>query len=543
MKKIYIIFLVTFYTGILAAQSLYTPNETLFYEALANKSYEWIDYNVNGSFIYSQPKRISVSGDNTLNIKFSRSSDLESEFRLENLNLSGYENINIWIRHKTQITLRNCTFNFHKNGGITIYFENGEYLYPKTINDTGVLIDSCAFNNDCETTGDKPITQLFLTKDIYPVPNDPDKNYKLNNVKILNTTFKSLNYPNGIHKSIASIHFYRTGPEVSYSNIDISNNTIFNSSIKDAMTDGIVFSNNNAANFRNPALNHYTRNKNITILGNNLNTDSNDPAHAIFVQGPYDSVTISDNKMYNFGANFLSKNGDELLLDGAIHLYGARTGDYCDDVIHSKVINNIVSTVSSGIQLLGSQNSIVKGNSVSVLPFPGYWINNPLSKTKDRLGIRVGTGDYEDDSRQSNNIKITNNIVNCNNEIGVVGIMTDAKNFEINNNKVFNPNNYGIIYWGHRAVSQLDIGNSKIENNIIDFGNQTQSRLKAHFYSKDIYSGMKFAGIHFYRMKNINNETYSNERLIIKNNQIIKDESIEDISIIDFTDNPVKPVY
>ncbi len=535
MKLCYQFLILSFGVVLLNASNLYTPNEDEFYKTLTARTHDWIVFNTEGPFKYTQTKRISVTGDNTINILFSRDISISNTFLLENLTLSGYENINIWIRHKTGVTLKNCTFNFKKNGGIKFYFENEGYLFPNSPNDTRVIIDSCTFNSDCSSSDDAPINQLFFTKDIYPTFDDAEKNYGLRNVKIINSDFNIFNYPDTIHNYITSIHFYRPDSTVFYADIEILNSNIDFSRIKNAITDGILFDNNKLSNFRALSINHYQNNKNIKFEGNYLNTDSNDPAHAVFIQGPYDSVVVSDNKMYRFGANFLSDG--RLHLDGAIHLYGARTGKYCDDIRNSVVNKNTVHAVSSAIQLLGSKNSVVDRNKISMLPYPGYWINKTSSKSYDKIGIIVATGDYENDSRQSENITISNNLVNCNGEEGVVGIMSDARNFNIVNNRINNPDNYGIIYWGHKAVSNLDIGSSHIINNIIDFGNHQKKTLKAHFYSPANYNGMEFSGIHFYRMNN--GEIYEDESLTVENNQIIKDDSIKKISIVDYNAKPV----
>ena len=254
------------------------------------------------------------------------------------------------------------------------------------------------------------------------------------------------------------------------------------------------------------------------------------------MQGPYDTVSVSSNKLYRFGANFLSDQ--KLHLDGSIHLYGARIGRYCDDIRNAVVSRNTVHAVSSAIQVLGAKDCLIEENKVSMLPYPAHWINDPRADSYDRMGIIAATGDYKDDSRQSENSVISNNLINCNNEDGSLGIMTDAKNFTISGNRINNPGSYGIIYWGHEEVSELDVGTSAIVDNSIDFGNEAKKDLKAYFYSPEKYRGMEFSGIHFYRMNN--GEIYENEKLRIKNNHIINNDAIKDTLISDFNTKKIK---
>ena len=524
MKIFYYLFFTFFGFISLGASTLYNPNETDFYNNLINKTHDWIVYNTNGTYNYSQTRNINVTGNNILNIMFDRSTSTENVFIIENLVLAGYDKINIYIRHRVAITLKNCTFNFKKNGGLKFYFENDNYLYPLSENDTKVTIDGCTLNNDCINSSDTGIMQLYFTKDRYPVPDDTTKNYRLKNIEIKNSNFNSINYPNSLHNKLTAIRFFRRGSEVYYSDINILGTKIEFTNINNAMTEGITFNNLASSNFRSPSANFYTLNKNINIQNNYLYTDSNDPAHAVFIQGPYAGVNIINNEMYNFGANFPQEKDSvvHLHLDGAVHLYGAREKSYCDDIINATVSDNIIHSVSTGIQLLGTKHSIINGNNILINDWPVFWHDDALTETSDRAGIKVSTGDPSSVDKQCVDIDLSNNTINCNGLDACEGlIVANLKDFTVGSNKIYYPDNFGILYFGHSSNVMLDIGTSYIDNNYITFGEKTINDLNSHFYN---YSEMTFSGIHFYRMDN--GGIYQNEELFIRNNQIVCDPSI-----------------
>ena len=316
-------------------------------------------------------------------------------------------------------------------------------------------------------------------------------------------------------------------------NISIKNN-YFEAKAPLYRTEAITFVNDHNANFRTPK-NLYKKNEKISISNNKMITTSEDPGHGIFIQGPYQSVQVDYNNIDNYGMSIIE--GNHIKCDGAIHLYGARKAKYSDDIINAQVTGNILKSGNAVINVAGTRNTLIKDNKIEILPWSKFYNVKKNLVFPDRIGIRITTGDHSDYSKENQNVTVENNIINCNKEEACVGIlMQSTKDFKIVGNKIIEPTNFGIMIFGHENEKAIDIGNSKIENNMINFKDYNYKSLSTNFYK---YDNMKFAAIKIYRMDN--GKKYSEESLIIKGNKIIdKSNTIPKASVVDLTKSQLR---
>lgn len=540
MIKILLILLAIF---LLQSHSISQSTEEEFLNGVINSANTSKDFafQFNQPDIYTLDSSIALIGKINLNLKFNPAKP--NKVTISNKTFEGFKDIIFSIEDAASITLSNCKF---INCG-TVYFEFGMYDSLYTNTQTKLLIKDCEFT-DTELIDDSSdyFYQLYFRK----VQSVGKEISLIKNVEISNCNFymidtsESFLTQSGYLPSRYSIFFYRQDKNVEVSSITIKNNS-FQLVAPHFRNFGIIFYNDKNAVFKTAEISideFFSKNDTINILNNVLNTVSDDPGHGIFIQGPFKGVRVIDNVVRGFGANFLNSE-NQLQRDGAIHLYGGREYFYSDDIKDIDVSHNTLWSVGTGIKIAGFRNAIVNNNIINILQDPifydesKYFPKDMISK-HDQSGINCRTGDYPEASRQSMDLSVINNKINCNYVLGCIGIDIDAvKNFVIRNNSILNPNNYGIIYHTNKGFISQEFGNSIIDKNFIDFGQQSINSLKSNWYLP--HYSMSFAGINISRDFNENQKVIDFESLIISENEIrtksnaqivpIKIEKIESI--------------
>ncbi|MFI5236766.1 MAG: hypothetical protein ACHQLA_02375 [Ignavibacteriales bacterium] len=504
----------------------------------------------NQPYNYNFDSSLILTGETNLTFNFN--SREPSTVDIRNKVFEGFKNITFTLETNTVLTLADCKF---INCG-TVYFEFGrkEELYNDP--QTKIKIANCEFTDtDLRNDSSNYSYQLCFRK----AQSVGKEKCIIKNVEItgcsfnLNDTSASFLTKNKLLPSRYSVYIYRKENNVAVSNITVSQNSFkFNSPYY--RTFGIIFLNDGNSNFRTPLIpieEQFVENNTLAIRGNYMETNSNDPGHGIFVQGPYEKVRVTDNEVIGFGANFPGANND-LQRDGAIQLYGDRaTSRYSNDLQNCDVSYNKVLAVGTAIRLSGTNNATVNFNDISISPDPAFYqdgseTGKQLTIKLDQAGINCRTGNFEDPLSQSRNLSIENNVINCNSVDRCIGIDIDAvKSFSIKNNKIYNPNNYGIIYHSNKGFINQEFGNSIIENNLIDFGLQNDCQLKSSWYHPRYE--MEFSGINISREFSQNHKEISFESIVIREN-IIKtneDSEIEPIRVekIETEDGIVKKKF
>lgn len=498
----------------LIAQDLYNPTEIDFFNAVNSKKISWIKFNNNGSFHYVN-KNLDLNGIEELNFLFTRNENIYNEFVIENLDFSNCGQINFWLRHAVKINFENCNFNFRNDGGIKFYFENSDLLYNNFSGNSEITISNCTFNNpDLSKIQNKSGNQIFFGKDPYAEKSISD-NYRLKNIKIIRSNFYASKYSDNLAEHYYSLMFYKQDATVSYQNIQIENSVFRYSDFNNGIADAINFSNKAEENFRIFSEKTYSENSDIKIINNSLFSDSQKPGHAIFIHGPFSNINILNNYIDGFGLN-MEKDNLTVARDGAIHLYGARQVSpvtlYSDNNIDITIRSNVVKNCpSTGIRVSGFTNCDISQNSVEISEETQFWKN--FITWQDKAAIEISTGDYSDTNRQSLDVLVTENTLLCKNEsIGI--LIKFVKDFEIYDNKIFDPISYGILYFANNSVAQSDIGKSSIMSNLIDMRKINFNDMNSGFFNKNF--GIKYAGISYWK------ETKSkpSESLLLKNNKI-----------------------
>ncbi len=487
---------------------------------------------------------VTFNGNDSVRIEFlTKAIDAnpgQTDITIKNLTLENFKKIVFRVRNYSNILFQNCTFKDINELHFLFGKENQLYS-PDNSFSTSINIVNCRFEDSAQTSFGN---MLLIERDTAVEPDTFQS--LLKNVTISNCYFKLINpIPINIHNK-AAIRFLRLDSNFAFKNIIISNDSIYFIGCQDTLSpQGIVIEQPSGTekNFRDM---EYELNKNIYIKNNYIFTDSTtiNPNHGIFVMGPYKNVNVSRNIIDGFGFVMKDTNevGDTILLnDGALHLYGARTGIYSDNINLVTINSNeILHSRSTGIRFTGGFNVKISNNYVELASYTPLFA--PYSNTADRAGIDIGTGDYHDTTgtRQTDSISVINNTIYCNYQFTSIGILNKfTKNFYIGANTIYYPTTSGICYWGANDCTTSEIGNSKIEDNIIDFGGQHYSHLKSNFYLNNFnhvdYQHLKSA-ISFLRLENDLSNTYNNESLTIFNNRLINRIKRNDINLFTFRD-------
>ncbi len=523
-----------------------TENE--FYNALNSSTNNEIVFDSTTTAVHyftrSDSIHMSTSGL-TLTLNFDLSSTVATELHIENLKLSGYNKVIFNINRKTKIVLDNCKFKLKY--GVLFNFNDREYLYPANLEETQISIENCDFIWDETLYTGLNAKQLYFEVES-GIANSGD--YRLRNVIIDSCNFEYTNTTNSLTQWLNAITFFRANENVSFSNITISNNSITYAGIDRARTRAIAIFNidgsADASDFIDEsASNHYYNiNHDINILNNYLETDSECPEQAVFVQGPYKDVNVNGNEMYGFG-RFMPDNPSsptKYYNSFPVCMYGARSyDDYSDNVNNVEIKNNILTTISSGI-IANSSNICVDSNEVRFLPLTNYWENvQTIPITRNRVAISVRTGDELHPEQQIENMNIRCNEIYCNEISGATGIMVTGKDFNVSHNTIFGPNSWGIMYWGNGGNINQGIGSSSICNNSVDFGNQAYNVLNNNSEGFDYFldnNFLTFSGINFYRSSHTPIIPYSNEILTISDNAVYCDGTIDPVVFFNSSTNP-----
>ena len=531
-----------FYSTLLTAQNKevinkYRPTENDLYKTLdqgiKSKSVKYIKllYNEKGSYSYTQKKSFDGKGKTVIFELYGDSPDIR--LSIKHLSLAEFDKVLFNVFNISEITIDSCSFINILNG---VSFEFKENLNGKKKSSSIDIKNSSFIDDDLNKDKSNYTDQLKFSRNKYA------KGLALlKNVTIENCEFKMIDSSkswqikssHNTYPKRHSINFFRENSNAAFSNISIINN-YFEAKAPYYRTEAITFVNNLKADFRTPK-NLYEKNKNISIIKNRMVTTSEDPGHGIFVQGPYKSVQVNFNNISNYGMNLISKKS--IHHDGTIDIYGARNANYSDDIIDVEVTNNIITSTSIALKIIGARNVQVRNNKIKMLPLPAFYFNTKLAQNVDRIGIRYSTGAYKDPSKQSNNILVEKNIIDCNYERACVGLVLQGiKDFKIIENKIVNTTNYGVLVFGHNGEENLSIGNSLIEKNEIDYGTQNKKSLHTNFYKT---YNVDYAGIKIYRMDN--GKKYNNESLVLRQNQIIDDSNtIPKASVVDLTKSQLK---
>ena len=519
---------------------LVNPGVELFYANLMVDIDNELTFTDNNNHIYDSRENIDAScSTKALIINIESSADITIEY----LDLSGYKSIIFNINGPSDINIENCTFEL--KDGIEFNFSDSSVLYPANDPGASITIDNCNFNFNF-LTDTISHTQLLFTKDTSYSGGD---GCALRNVQIANSTF-NYNPPlpdNSNTRIYTCISFYRDTENVSFSDISITDNTITFSNSNNLSTQGICFYNKNGGLTNNndfvnsptsDSLYYYHINKNINISHNTLTTNSGHPHFGVFIQGPYDYITFEDNTIDGFGRVDTDNNS----FSHAVAFYGCRKQNdpplpqiatHVNDINNILIRNNNIKTRSSGIKINGS-NVLIEQNYIEILKKASYWESIYVSKS--RIAINAFK-EYK--TKINTGLTIRNNIINCNEMIASTGIYTNTNSFNISDNTIIKPNNFGILYGAFcdgDIVNNFNIGTSCINNNIINYGDQTYNYLNDTL-SLGTYWGIPPArGIFFYR-DSLNNIQYPNDNLEITNNVVYKDGSIDNIHLWDKTNS------
>lgn len=541
-KSVIILVIFLFYSTLLIAQNKeiinkYRPTESDLYKTLnqgiKSETVKYIRLFYNEEGTYSYTKKRYFDGKGKILVFQIYNDKPEINLTLKNLTLSNFEKVIFNLFNVTNIIIDSCKFSDIKNG---VKFEYKETVNRKDAS-TSILISNSSFIDD-ELGKNKALNyyQIQFLRNKYAKGLSVLKNVTIENCNFeLNDSSKSwlIKSAQNTYPKRYSIMFYRNDINAAYSNIRIENNN-FEALSPFYRTEAISFLNLRGGNFRN-AKDLYSHNQNISIISNIMNTNSEDPLHGIFIQGPYKIIDIRGNKIYNYGASL--NDGTGVYFDGAVHIYGARNAKYSNDNFDVTFSNNIIESVGTGLNISGGSDIVAKNNTIKILSLPSFYKNNKLTRKTDLIGIRFFTGDYLDKEKQISKITLEENKILCNDKISCVGIvMQSSKDFIIMNNIISNPTSYGILVFGHKGEKELNIGDSKIIGNRIDYGRQNYKSLKSNFYSK--YTG-SFAAIEIHRMDN--GQKYKDESLTIAGNKIIdKSNTIPKLSIVDKTKSKLK---
>ena len=525
------------YSSLLLAQNKeiinkYRPTENDLYKTLdqgiKSKSINYIKlfYNEKGNFSYTQKKSYDGKGKSIIFQLYNNNPGIN--LTLKNLSLSNFDKVVFNLFNVADIMIDSCSFNNIVNG---VKVEFKETANNKTTSSTISIVNSSFLDDDLEKEHSKNYYQLQFLKNNYADGLSVLKNIKIDNCDFkMNDSNKSwqIKSAHNTYPMRYSILFYRNTTNTAYSNISIKNNR-FEALSPYYRTEAITFLNVHSGDFKS-SKNLYEHNKNICISSNVMRTNSEDPLHGIFIQGPYKKIKIKGNKIYNYGMSI--NDGKDIHSDGAIHIYGARNAKYSNDNFDVILSDNIIESVGTGLKVSGGSNIVTKDNIVKVLPWPRFYVKNAMVKNTDLIGIKFATGAYGDLGKQMSKVVLEGNIIKCDTSTSCVGIvMQSTKDFTISNNKISNPTNFGILVFGHKGEKELTVGHSKIENNTIDYGKQNYKSLKSNFYSKYMEN---FAAIEVHRMDN--SKKYRDEDLTINGNKVIdKSNTIPKISINDKT--------
>lgn len=495
----------------------------------------------NFSYIFDKPvpykfdSCFSITADINLNLIFN--SPNANKVEISNKTFKNFKNVVFIINKSTELNLHECQF--IDCGTVFFHFGEKEQLYNSS--KTSITIEKCKFlNYNAISNKADNFYQLYFKR----IPGLKNKYCSISNAKIDNCYFLQEDSSNSfltkdnLLPSRYSLLFYREDENVSINNILLSENK-FELFIPNYRAFGIVFFNDHQSNFKEvniPLEKYFDENHSIIIRNNNLTTTSADPGHGIFIEGPSRDVSVISNIVNSFGANLLNQD-NQLQRDGAIHLYGGRTGtSYSNDFVNVDVSHNTVNSVSTGIRLSGFNEASVNYNKIKLFPDAGFYsdpgVMKRLQLKQDPSGINCRTGNYTDSSRQSNNLAVENNTIDCSGSEGCIGIGLDVvKNFIVRSNKIIKPNDFGILYYSNNGFVEQNMGTSIIQSNTIDFGDQKLSDLKSGWYSR--YS-VPFGGIIIARTFNTNQKNIENESLTISDNEIVINNNlnIQPISII-----------
>lgn len=539
-KSIIALVIILFYSSLFIAQNKdvinkYRPSEDGLYKTLdqgiKSKSIKFIKLLYNEKGVYSYTKEKSFEGKGKIVVFELYGTKPGININIENLSLSEFEGIRFNLFNVSNVKIDNCTFENITTG---VKFE-----FKETVNvgnhETEIIIENCEFIDDnlFKNKVDNYF-QLQFQKNAYAKGLAVLKNVTIKNCEFeLDDKNKTwlIKSQHNVYPKRHSIVFLRGDINTAYSNITIKDNE-FEACAHYYRTEAVTLGNVHGGNFMTNN-DHYKNNSNISVIGNVMKTNSEDPGHGIFIQGPYKSVKVIRNIIKNYG--LIINDGKILHCDAAIHLYGARNGKYSDDFIDAHVDSNTISAVGLGIKFSGGKKILINNNNIKILPWPKFYEKSKLISHVDRIGIRAETGAYLIKGKQSTNIIIENNEIDCSNEDATLGICVQgSKNFNVRNNKIFNTTNFGILIYGHKGEGELNVGKSVIESNTINYGNQNAKSLNTRFYND-----VNFAGIKIHRMDN--GKKYSKESLIVENNEIIdKSNTIPKFSVTDKTNSNLK---
>ncbi len=540
MKLFKIILLLFISFSILTAQNKeiinkYRPSENDLYkiinQGIRSETVKYIKLFYNEEGTYSYTRKRAFDGRGKVLVFQIYNNKPKINLTLKNLTLSNFDKIIFNLFNVTHIIIDSCTFTNILNG---VKFAFKETVNKKDTSSSISIINSQFLDNDLRKNHVENYYQLQFLRNKYAKGMAVLKNVSIKNCEFNMIDSKKswlVTTAHNTYPSRYSVLFYRNTNKAAFSNITLKNNK-FEALTPYYRSEAITFLNIHKGDFRTPK-HLYEYNNNVLVSSNVMNTNSKDPAHGIFIQGPYRKVTISKNKINNFGMSI--NDGKGIHSDGAIHLYGARNSKYSDDIIDAKINKNQIVSTGMAINISGANNILVKNNVIKILPWPGFYKNNKLKNNSDLIGIRCYTGAYLESGKQISNIVLSNNKISCN-YISVGIVMQSALNFEISNNKILHPKNYGVLVFGHKNEKNLNLGKSSIVSNLIDYGKQNYKSLASNFYKN--YTN-NFAAIKIYRMDN--GKKYKNEFLIIKNNKIIdRSNTIPKLSVNDLTKSQLK---
>jgi len=531
MRFISLIFAVFVFITHLAYSQVNRFSEKEFLSVINKQAIEStpIDYSFNQTEVYHFDS-VSIINNNT-DIYFNFNSPTQNKVILSNKTFSDIKSIRFIIKKSSIILIENCKF---INCGIILFeFGTKDSLYSDL--PTQVKIKNCEFiDTDVYNSGEHYTYQLYFKRD----GSLKQKACLISNVEISGCYFEqkdssaSFLTRENLLPSRHSILFRRVDNKVSINNVSIDNNK-FDLDIPNFRPFAVVIANSPRAIFRNSDISLddlYNSNHSIKISNNSLTAISNDPGPGIFIQGPYENVKVLNNKVFGFGMNFPNSEL-HLQRDGAIHLYGGRGSTfYSNDLKNVDVSYNTVTAYGTGVRLSGSQSATISNNNIKLLRDPKFYekevpLDNIIKLKHDQKGISCRTGRAQDNDGQSSYITIEYNTVNCNGVKGAIGINLDgSKNFIVRKNNIINPNNYGILYHNNKGFLSQELGNSIIEQNKIEFGNQGLSDLSSNWYNA--HYKLPYAGIVVWRDFNKDQKKINYESLLISRNIIILNKKL-----------------
>ena len=466
----------------------------------------------------------SVEPSQVLQIRIDRR---KPNLLLRDLTFENYARIDILLEAPARITITNCRF---RNTGTLrcLYHDHGG------TGATPVILENCLFE-DTDLNNPESSSWSFLVLEAASGSSAAvigEVEIRHNRFLAMDTSYSRARAGNGIEAAQRfGVRLTRRHERISLQDITISDNT-FLFQAPHFKTKGIVISNGAGDWQSGPVEPFWQHNHALSITGNILNTDAENPGHGIFIHGPFYKVVISDNQMTDFGDNFLTERTDHVHADGALRFYGARPGKGGQNkgpFRDIQVTKNKIRTRSRGILIDSVLDSCrVSENVIEMRSEGDWWQSTTWLQSlfrEDWAAIKIATGDPTRTEWSSHGIEVSHNHILCQGDrlpdrIGIEA--HGVQNLLIHDNHIQEPSSYGIVVWRHAGMMVPSIGNTSISNNRIEF-NQKNGFHSAFILDElaKVDKDPEFAAIIFFRQELKENHVLAAEHpdtLRIENN-------------------------